>query len=235
LPGFVQCVNVVANFGRFSMTSIILAGGKSSRLGRSKALQVIGSKSLIQWVIDHLAIFSSEIIVVTANGEPIASSSTIRIKTVADTYSSKSALVGIYSGLIASANPRAIVVGCDMPFLSIGLLKYMAQICSNFDVVVPQLKNKLEPLCAVYSKNCVAPIRCLLEHNELRISKLFTLVKAKYVEKDEINRFDPEHLSFFNINSGLDLAKARKLAIKKGWLYSGQESDSFSNHLITAS
>jgi len=200
------------------MTSIILAGGKSSRLGRDKALQAIGDKSLLQWVIDRLIILSSEIIVVTAHGKAIPCSSATRIKTVADIYPSKSPLVGIYSGLMASASPRAIVVGCDMPFLSVGLLKYMAQICSNFDIVIPQIEDKLEPLCAVYSKNCVAPIRWLLEQNELKISRLFTLVKAKYVEKDEINRFDPEHLSFFNINSKTDLGKAKKLAAEKEWL-----------------
>jgi molybdopterin-guanine dinucleotide biosynthesis protein A len=95
----------------------------------------------------------------------------------------------------------------------------MTQICSTFDVVVPRIKNKLEPLCAVYSKNCLGPIQGLLEQDELRISKLFSMVKVKYVEEDEINSFDPEHLSFFNINSQDDLEKARKLAalIRSSW------------------
>jgi len=200
------------------MTSIILAGGKSSRLGRSKALQAIGGKSLIQWVVDHLATLSTEIIVVTAHGKAIPCSSPIRIKTVADTYPSKSPLVGIYSGLIASACPRAIVVGCDMPFLNIGLLDYMSQICSSFDVVVPQIKDELEPLCSVYSKSCLAPMQGLLEQNERRISELFSMVKVRYIEEDEINSFDPEHLSFFNINSQADLDRAKKLATERGWL-----------------
>jgi molybdopterin-guanine dinucleotide biosynthesis protein A len=200
------------------MTSIILAGGKSSRLGRSKALQAIGGKSLIQWVVDHLATLSTEIIVVTAHGKAIPCSSPIRIKTVADTDPSKSPLVGIYSGLIASACPRAIVVGCDMPFLNIGLLDYMSQICSSFDVVVPQIKDKLEPLCSVYSKSCLAPMQGLLEQNERRISELFSMVKVRYIEEDEISSFDPEHLSFFNINSQADLDRAKKLATERGWL-----------------
>jgi len=199
------------------MTSIILAGGKSSRLGRSKALQVIEGKSLIQWVVDRLAILSTEIIIATAHGEAISCSSTVRIKTVADSYPGKGPLVGIYSGLIASSSSRAIVVGCDTPFLSVGLLEYMTQICSTFDVVVPRIKNKLEPLCAVYSKNCSGPIQELLEQDELRIRKLFSMVKVKYVEEDEVNSFDPEHLSFFNINSQDDLEKARKLAAKRRW------------------
>jgi len=200
------------------MTSIILAGGKSSRLGRSKALQAIGGKSLIQWVVDHLAILSTEIIIATAHGETIPCSSAVKIKTVADIYPGKGPLVGIYSGLIASSSSRAIVVGCDTPFLSDGLLEYMTQICSTFDVVVPRIKNKLEPLCAVYSKNCSGPIQGLLEQNELRIDKLFSMVKVKYVEEDEINRFDPEHLSFFNINNQDDLDRAKKLATEKVWL-----------------
>ena len=199
------------------MTSIILAGGKSSRLGRSKVLQVIEGKSLIQWVVDHLAILSTEIVIATAHGEAIPCSSAVRIKTVADIYPGKGPLVGIYSGLRAASSSRAIVVGCDTPFLSASLLEYMTQICSTFDVVVPRMKNKLEPLCAVYSKNCSDPIQGLLEQDELRIRKLFSMVKVKYVEENEINNFDPEHLSFFNINSQDDLERARKLAAEKRW------------------
>jgi molybdopterin-guanine dinucleotide biosynthesis protein A len=198
------------------MTSIILAGGKSSRLGRNKAFQVINGKSLIQRVIDRLAMLSTEIIIVTAHGEAIQCYSTVEIKTVADIYPEKGPLVGIFSGLLSSSGSRAIAVGCDTPFLSVSLLKYMAQICSVYDVVVPRIRNKLEPLCAVYSKNCSSPIQKLLEENELRIDKLFGMVKVKYVEEDEINRFDPEHLSLFNINDQTDLDRAIKLAAEEG-------------------
>jgi molybdopterin-guanine dinucleotide biosynthesis protein A len=200
------------------MTSIILAGGKSSRLGRTKALQIIAGKTIIQWVIDRVATLSTEIIIATAHGEAIPCSSSIKIKTVVDIYPGKGPLAGIYSGLIASPSARAIVIGCDTPFLSVGLLEYMTQISPTFDVIVPRIKNKLEPLCAVYSKNCLVPIKELLEQNELRIDKLFSMVKVKYVEEDEINRFDPKHLSFFNINSQADLERARRLATEKGWL-----------------
>jgi len=199
------------------MTSIILAGGKSSRLGRSKALQIIDGKSLIQRVVDRVTILSAEIIIVTAHGEAISCYSSVETKTVADIYPEKGPLVGIYSGLISASSSRVVVVGCDTPFLSVSLLKYMTQICSVYDVVVPRIKNKLEPLCAVYSKNCSVPIQRLLEQNELRIDKLFSMVKVKYIEEDEINRFDREHLSFFNINNQADLDRARKLAAEAVW------------------
>ena len=199
------------------MTSIILAGGKSLRFGWNKALETIGSKSLIQWVIDRLATFSTEIIIVTAQDEtlPYFPSSMTRI--VADIYPGKGPLGGIYTGLVASASSHAIVVSCDMPFLNTALLEYMAQLSSTFDVAVPRTGKGIERLCAVYSKNCLVPIHSLLERNELRVSELFNMVKMKYVEESEINRFDPKHLSFFNINTQADLAKARRLAQLKRW------------------
>jgi molybdopterin-guanine dinucleotide biosynthesis protein A len=200
------------------MTSIILAGGKSLRLGQSKFLVTIGGKSLIQWVVDRLTVLSTEIIIATAHGQAIPCSSAARIRMVADIYPGKGPLGGIYSGLIASSSARAIVVGCDTPFLSAGLLEHMTQTSPAFDVVVPRIKDKVEPLCAVYSKNCVAHIQELLRQDELRIIELFPMVKVRYVEEDEIDSFDPEHLSFFNVNTQADLHKARRLAIEKGWL-----------------
>jgi molybdenum cofactor guanylyltransferase len=195
-----------------SITSIILAGGRSLRLGQNKALQTIEGKSLIQWVVDRLAMLSTEIIIATAHGEQIPCSSTAKISTAADIYAGKGPLGGIHSGLTASSSPRSIVASCDTPFVSVGLLEYMTQICSAFDIVVPRIKDKIEPLCAVYSRNCLAPIQELLEQDERQIRKLFGKVRVKYVEEDEVNRFDPEHLSFFNINSQADLDTARQIA-----------------------
>jgi len=106
------------------------------------------------------------------------------------------------------------VVGCDTPFLSVGLLEYMTQTMADFDVVLPRIGALVEPLCAVYSKNCLAPIQELLEQDERQIRRLFSMVKVKYIEEDEINSFDPEHLSFFNINNQDDLERARKLAAR---------------------
>jgi molybdopterin-guanine dinucleotide biosynthesis protein A len=208
------------------MTSIILAGGKGARLGRNKPLQTIGGKSLIQWVIDRLAAFSTEIIIATAHGEAIPCSSPVAVKTVGDIYPGKGPLGGIHSGLVASSGSQAVVVGCDTPFLSAGLLQYMIQASPRLDVVVPRMKDKLEPLCAVYSRNCVAPIEELLKRDELQILELFRMVKVGYIEEHEIDHFDPEHLSFFNINSQADLERARRLAARKGWLLSRSQNHS---------
>ncbi len=200
------------------MTAVILAGGKSSRLGHNKALQRIGDRTLIQRVVDRLGTVSSEIIVVTADGTEISVSSAVSLRTVADVHIGRGPLVGLYSGLAASTCQQAVVVGCDMPFISVGLLEYMSQLSSSFDVVVPRIEDKVEPLCAVYSRSCLPAVGELLERDELRINRLFNMVKVRYVGEAEINRFDPRHLSFFNINSRADLVRARDLAAERGFM-----------------
>jgi len=198
------------------MTSIILAGGSSSRFGWNKALEIINGKNLVQRVVNCLISLSKELIIVTAQCEnfPYSPSSPM-IKIVADIHPGKGPLCGIYPGLVISSCSRAIIVGRDMPFLNIALLNYMTQLSPAFDIVVPRIGERTEPLCAIYSKNCLSPIHKLLERNELRISELFSVVRVRYVEESEIDRFDPEHLSFFNINTKADLGKARRLAVRE--------------------
>ena len=200
------------------MTSIVLAGGKSSRFGWTKAHQTIGDKSLIEWVIDRLAKISTELIIVTGQDDSFTSLTAtipLSLKIMTDIHVGKGPLGGIYTGLVALQSPRAIVVGSDMPFLSTALLGYMIQHSQAFDAVIPRIGKWIEPLCAVYSRSCLAPIQRLLERDELMVSKLFTMVKVKYVEEAEIDRLDPKRLSFFNINTKADLDKARRLISEK--------------------
>ena len=200
-----------------AITSVILAGGGSARLGSDKALQVLNGRSLIQWVVDCLATFSTEIIIATADGKSISCSSAARIRTVADVQPGKGPLAGIYSGLMASNSPHTVVVGCDMPFLSSALLQHMHRVSAGNDAVVAAIGKKLEPLCAVYSKHCMVHIESLLNKDMLGIRELFGLVRVRYVEEEEIDAFDPEHLSLFNINSESDLDTAKRLAATCTW------------------
>jgi molybdopterin-guanine dinucleotide biosynthesis protein A len=135
----------------------------------------------------------------------------LRGKVIVDFYPGKGALGGIYTGLVNSNTVYSLVVGCDMPFLNRNLLRYLVSLAPNFDVVVPRTDGMLQPLHAVYSKSCLHPIERLLHEGSLGILQLFNLVKTRYVDKDEIAKFDPEHLSFFNINTQGDLEKAKAL------------------------
>ncbi len=191
---------------------IVLAGGKGLRLGQDKTLEIIGDRSLLGWVLFQLSLLDSDILIVTAREQSYPQLDGYpRFKVVTDIYPNKGPLGGIYTGLKVSDSFYNLVVDSDMPFLNRALLHYMIGVSAGFDLVVPRLGELIEPLHAVYSKACLAPIERLLRQGSLGIRELFTLVRVRYVEAEEINRFDPGHLSFFNINTKSDLARARDL------------------------
>ena len=99
-----------------------------------------------------------------------------------------------------------------MPFLNRPLLSYMIEVSEGFDFVLPRINKFFEPLHAVYSKNCVAPAEAIIKQGRKVIIELFDFVKVRYVEAEEIERFDPQHLSFFKINTQEDLDLAKKIA-----------------------
>ena len=183
------------------------------RLGRNKAVEIINNRYLLQQVVSRVSFLNSNIIIVTATKQPFLQFIGYpKIGILTDTYPGKGPLGGIYTGLATSNSVYNLVVACDMPFLNQALLHYMVKLSANFDLVVPRWDGMVEPLHAIYSKGCLAPIESLLKQGTLSIAKVFTLVKVRYVEAEEIDRFDPKHLSFFNINTEADLKMAKELA-----------------------
>ncbi len=192
---------------------IVLAGGKGVRLGRDKTRETVGDRSLLQRVVTSISFLNSEIIIVIGDKQPLQQSiSYPRLKIATDIYPGKGSLGGIYTGLVASNSFHNLVVACDMPFLNRALLEYMIELAVDYDVVVPRTGDSVEPLHAVYSQNCMAHMENLLKRGGLKIIEFYPEVKVRYIEVEEIDRFDPEHLSFFNINVEADLEIARELA-----------------------
>lgn len=194
------------------MSSIVLAGGRSLRLRRDKAQEEIGGQRLIDRVIERLRLLGDEIIVVTSSGDRLYD---IGVKQVQDSFCGKGALIGVYSGLREATSQYNIVVGCDMPFLNVDLLNYIRGVAAGFDVAVPRLGDQVEPLHAAYSRDCLPRMEEQLKGGRFRVSDLLSAVKVRYVESEEIDRFDPEHLSFFNINYESDLEKARAMLVRE--------------------
>jgi molybdopterin-guanine dinucleotide biosynthesis protein A len=191
---------------------MVLAGGGGLRLGREKALENLGERSLLEWVLLQLGFLDSDILLVTARGLSYPwLEGYSRLKVVSDIYPGKGPLGGIYTGLKLSDSFYSLVVACDMPFLNRALLGYMVGVSIGYDLVLPRLKGLVEPLLAVYSKACLAPIERLLKQGTLGVRELFRLVRVRYIEAEEIDQFDPEHLSFFNINTRSDLTRAKDL------------------------
>jgi molybdopterin-guanine dinucleotide biosynthesis protein A len=197
------------------ITCIVLAGGKGSRLGRDKIQETVGADSLLRRVLFQLTPFNGDIIIVTAGRRSLPPLDDYRAaRMVTDIYPGKGVLGGIYTGLAESSSSYNLVVAGDMPFLNQALLRYMAGLSADFDLVVPRLGELVEPLHAVYARNCLPHIERLLKKGVLEVRALFELVRVRYVEAEEIDRFDPGHLSFFNINTEADLERARQIAMR---------------------
>ena len=203
-----------------TITSIILAGGRSSRLGREKHTEVIAGESLLKRAAGRLKHLSQEILIVVSQRQARSSRSLYtypETRTVVDLYPGKGSVGGIFTGLVHSSNFLNLVVACDMPFLNLDLLKYMIDSAKGFDVVIPRVDDQLEPLHAIYSRNCLKPMENQIKQGNLKIRGFFDSVKVKYVDKDELDKLDPEHLSFFNINTEAELEKARRLTMQEAY------------------
>ena len=187
------------------------------RLRENKALEAISKRTLLEQVVFRLSLLGDDIPIVVASGRRYPQLAGYpRLRMAGDIYPGKGPLGGIYSGLKASDSFYNLVVACDMPFLNRDLLLYMVEAATGFDLVVPRLGNLIEPLHAVYTKDCLAPIEHLLEKDSLSVRGFFPMVRVRYVEVEEIERFDPEHLSFFNVNTRADLERARGLIERFG-------------------
>ena len=191
----------------------MLAGGLSRRLGRDKAVEPFGGEPLISRVIGRLTELTTETVVVV-NSEartrelPLPTGA----KTAVDIYPDSGSLGGIFTGLSAASNDWGFVVACDMPFLNSALISHMLTLRQGCDAVVPVLDGYPEPTHAAYSKMCLPHIERRLEARQLKIAGFFDEVCVRYVSEHEIDGFDSQHLSFFNINRPEDLARALALA-----------------------
>ena len=192
-----------------TVSGIVLAGGQSARLGMDKSFINANGQPLIEQIVAKLARLSDDVIIVTNSPEKYDH---LGARLVGDIYPGKGALGGIYSGLRAAINTYSLVVACDMPFLDLNLLRYMILLARGHDVVIPRIGGFLEPLHAIYSKSCLEPIDRLLARGGFKIIDFFSEVRVRYVEEDEVDIFDPQHLSFFNVNTPSDLEEMKKLA-----------------------
>ena len=194
------------------VTGIVLAGGKSRRLGRNKAIEPIGGKPLIWRVIGLLSCITDQTVVVVNEKEAVSVLPMPDATKVAlDIYPNSGALGGIFTGLSVAESKWSVVVACDMPFLSLTLIEHMLTLTDGYDVVVPVLQDRLEPIHALYSKACLPHMERQLQSRRLKIVDFFADVKVNYLTQEEVEKKDPQHLSFFNVNTREDLDRARAL------------------------
>ena len=190
-------------------SGIILAGGRGSRINKNKALITLPEgKTLIQKCMDELKKVFTQILIVTDQKEVYGDYDACVVE---DLIKQTGPLGGIFTGLCYSTSYYNFVIGCDMPFPQIGLIKLLLEKCSEQDVVIPEVGGEVEPLFAVYSKNCLPVIFNHLQRCDLKIRHVLRKLKVEKVGEKEIDAVDPERLSFFNINTSEDLKKAQVL------------------------
>ncbi len=187
----------------------VLAGGKSSRMGTDKAFVPVLGRPLIEDVLAQLAGLGRETLIVTNRPDDYRY---LGVPLFGDVLPDKGALGGLYSALVAATQPHVLCVACDMPFVVRPLLDYLISLIPEGDAIVPRLAEGPEPFRAIYARACREPIRAALDAGRMRVIGFYSDVRVRYVDEAEIDRFDPRHLSFFNINSPADVEQARRLA-----------------------
>ncbi len=211
----VQCnMEIKKNKEMPPLTAIILAGGESSRisLNQNKAKIRLDGKYLIDIVISKLKFIVGDNIIIVGPPEKYPNFKQV----VPDLFPQKGPLVGIYSGLKISTSQYNLIVGCDMPFLEVKLLRYMREIINSNDIIIPRHGNGyIEPLCAIYSKKCLGVIERNLKNHIFPVRTIFPYLKVKFIEDEEIMKFDLKYYSFFNINYEKDITRAEELLKNK--------------------
>tara|TARA_B100000029_G_scaffold235772_1_gene232903 strand:+ start:7514 stop:8122 length:609 start_codon:yes stop_codon:yes gene_type:complete len=195
------------------LSGIILAGGMSRRLGRNKAIENIANKPLLSIVCDAIKPFVNELIIVVNNKQRQKELSFLKnTKFTIDKYNNSGSLGGIYTGLLKANNEKAIIVACDMPFISPSIISLMiSKIKSSIDIIIPETEGFKHSTHAIYSKSCIKIIKKNLDDNNLKISNIFNMCKTKIISEKEIYDTEPNTASFFNINTEVDLTTAKSL------------------------
>ena len=182
-------------------SGIVLAGGRSSRMGRDKALLSVDSETLIERTVKELRKSVDEIIIASNNQCKYNIPDTLEVP---DIFTDMGPLGGIHAGLLAANHPYAFVVAADMPFFSADLAADFLKRCQGYDVVVPFIKGKWEPLCAIYSRNCLKPIEQALKNDINKVVRIFPDVKVLKVSEEELARMGSKKQLFCNLNTPED-------------------------------
>jgi molybdopterin-guanine dinucleotide biosynthesis protein A len=183
-----------------NLTGIVLAGGASQRMGRNKAFLKLGDHALIEVVIECMAQVCAEVLIVAGDVRPYAS---LGAPVIADRFRGMGALGGLHAGLEAATHELALVVGCDMPFLNLDLLRAFAGWAEGFDLAILRYGEQayVEPLHAAYRRSCLPAIEAVIRANRRRIISFFPQVRVRYVTLEDVAPFDPQLRSFRNVNT----------------------------------
>jgi molybdenum cofactor guanylyltransferase len=191
------------------LATAILAGGRAHRLGGiNKAALRIGDRRIVDRQIALLRNVADNVFIVSDRAELFTD---LGVRVVNDLLPGAGALGGIHAAIAQSPAERTIVVACDMPFLSMELLRRLAR-PSDADVVIPRTARGYEPLCAAWSAVCAEPIRRRIERGALKAALVLEDLRVEEIGPDILASCDPYGLLFVNVNTAHDYERAQELS-----------------------
>ncbi len=179
-------------------------------MGVDKAFIKIDGIPIIQRIYNLFQSLFDEIIIVA---NQIELYSGFQAKIVSDLITNHGALGGLYTGLFYSSYPYAFCVACDMPFLKESLIRFLVKRIDGFDAIIPKTEDGLQPLHAIYSKNCLKPIKKLIDQGGYKIIDFYPLINIKIIEESEFINLDRTKESFINVNTPEELNRLMKREI----------------------
>jgi len=183
--------------------AIVLAGGKSVRMGQDKALLLWNGRTLLEHCVANLREVTSEIVIVADRADRYALSG---CRMAADLYPDAGPVGGIVTGLMTLGAGRHMVVACDMPFIRMELLRLMLDAATEeWDAVVPEVDGRSEPLCAVYCDTAVPPLQRFLEEGQRAAHRALLSLRTRRIGEEDLRCADPDLRSFTNLNTPDDL------------------------------
>jgi molybdopterin-guanine dinucleotide biosynthesis protein A len=200
---------------KLNMTGVLLAGGKSRRMGQDKRFLDLQGRSLLERSLSTMKEMFHEVLIVVA--QPLDENIAQGAQVVIDKIPNCGSLGGLLTGLFFSRYPRIFVAACDMPFLNKEVIYFMAQRDPSSDIVVGNLIQGPQPMHGFYSKRCLPFLEERAKARDLKIQNLLKVpsLSVHLVSEEDLSRLDPHLLSFMNVNTPADLEFSRKLLDKK--------------------
>jgi molybdenum cofactor guanylyltransferase len=190
-----------------TLVGFAVAGGRSLRMGRDKALLPWGGSTLLDHTLDRLHGVCADVRILSGpqpryldRGLPV----------IADLTPDAGPLAGLEAALAAPGVEAGLFLGVDLPFVTVDLLRALAADAGEADAVVPVVDGRPEPLCALYGAACLEPVRAALRDGDRRMTSFWPRVRVRQLTEDRIERFGPPAALFANINSPKDYDQARR-------------------------
>lgn len=199
-------------------SAVILAGGASTRFGEDKGLMQLSGKPLIKHVLDSIQKLVDDIVVVTCSQERIQNYTKVvgaDIKFAVDERESEGPLIGALTGFGAATGEYALLVPFDTPFISPEVVTLLFELCSAKAATIPRWPNgQIEPLHAVYKrKTAFEAAKLAIEYGRLDLRGMIERLKGvRFISTLVIKQLDPKLMTFFNVNTPIDLKKATTLS-----------------------